>query len=1279
MKPIDINYLTLQFRERIRAKNGTEFQTFFEGIMTKAIQNFQKIKPYGRKGDGGNDGYIEASGKYFQVYAPNVPKINEKTAAKKFEDDFLKLQKQWDGISKITEYNFAYNDKYSGSIQLLEAAKKKLSDENPKIKFKLLLAEDLEKIFFSLSEADILVLGFDIDNRRAIKMAYDYLNYIRDELDRENVVFAKVLIDKTKNVVSTLNDDNLSFEFEILECICFQKNENVDEAKNRLENLSKRYPSDYRSLLCLAGIYLNEKNFSKNEELLKKSETINNASWQLVLGKLARKLICGEEIDKTELENLSIPDGKQIQDNYFRILALIYEVLGELELADSFVEKAIHTNPDKFVNRLAKLSIFKKRLLDNTNFADFSKLLQEYLTEIYNIEKYYSEYGDICQRQKAFLNSHKVVVYVKQNNILEVIRLSTDTFQLLLNCYFDMQIEQVLIEILTLIALPLNDFNRLLLYIKNSKTQISDEFANVLIYQFDIYNSLFTEGKQFFKDIHKDNILEFLINLENQDDKKVIHFLQDNIAFVSGLANTLKIIPEFRKIILENLPDNKDILKIKLSVLLNFDEKDVDEAFDIIKQLDLAQLNYIECIPILRIIQNKKAWEFELIILQKLLDKEKDENEIYNLKLQLFNSFLNLNKYGEAISIGEELISEDSKTKKLTHQNKEALLAQTIISCFKRGKIDNEAIKKSKDILLEYPIENPSFEFRAGIETEVYLQNNEPEEAYKTIIDAVKEKKNITPHDYANLNFTLAIKIGNQIDLDLSPLDRVQENSFVKIRNKDKWYYVGTENGLDALQITNSNTLYSILMDSKPGDRFSYSKKYSKMVIEEEIDLIFPIEKYILWQSNHYFQELAKDGILEGVQSIDVPQEADSIDPSFLLQFMEDQNKKTEPIFEMYCKNNIPLSFLALSEGSLINAIGKIQQENKGYINFSSGLLSELEKQKEIVGKVIDEKLPFYIDGTSALFLTEMGILPKIFAEIPNLKVPQSVITFLANVTDRFRYSTGQTGNLGYSQGKLIFSSINKETRELIQAKFISSIKILESNPKNIVSITIANKINCFSESEIPAELCDACILAQKEGIPVLTDDFLYLQMNELETKKKAPSYFSSFSLIRTLYEKGKLSFEEYLDFFGYLSSCRCKFLNINSNDLLVAVFGNENNKKTEPKNIKRFNLPLVLSEDYGVPFQTAFLVVGSFLIDVLLDVSVSEDIAEQIFFEIIEEFPVDIHNKDFGVFLLRNCVHAIENKKKELESYEGFEQVDKKFARLLHKLDFYETDKTKN
>jgi hypothetical protein len=406
---------------------------------------------------------------------------------------------------------------------------------------------------------------------------------------------------------------------------------------------------------------------------------------------------------------------------------------------------------------------------------------------------------------------------------------------------------------------------------------------------------------------------------------------------------------------------------------------------------------------------------------------------------------------------------------------------------------------------------------------------------------------------------------------------------------------------------------------------------------------------------------------------IEIPQKEDAIDPQYLLKFMEDLHKRTEPFFELYSKNNVPLAMLAVNEGGLTGAIGRIQNENRGFVNFSAGFLEELEKQKEVARKVIDERLSFYLDGTSALMLSEIGLLPKVHAYLPNLKVPQSVISLLAEIANRFRYMPGQSGDtMGYSRGKITISSIGQEKRQLLQTNFKTSVKLLESDPKSVGHISLANKMDCFSEERVPDELCDACILAQKESLPVLTEDFLYLKMNEIETKKKAPEYFSSWSLIRVLYEKAYITFDEYLDYFSYLSSYRFRFLSLNSDDIEKAVFGDGKIENIKPENIRRFNFPLILSEEYGVPFQDAFRVVGIFLFSAMMNDTVALGIVEKIFFEVVESFPTKMSKKEFGERLLGVCIRAFENNRSErlckLEDKLKYQKIERllQFAETL-------------
>jgi len=400
MKPLDKNYLSLQFKIKILSKSGTEFQSFFEDVMEKAFLDFQKIRPRGNEGDGGNDGYRKELGIYYQVYSPRVPKINEKDAAKKLVGDFQKLKNEWNEISNIKIYSFVFNDKYDGSVQLLEEAITKLQITNPKIEFNLFLAKDLESVFFQLSESDVLGLGFNIDLRQAVDNAYSYLEHVKNELDRENANFAQNILENIKDVISELKDENLSLEYEILECRCLQKFEKIDEAKEKYRNVSKRFPKDSRPLLYLAEIYLNDKDFDGNRELLEKAENIDPDYWLLKLEQLVRKLHLGEKIDIENIDENTFPDDPKIKASFYRLYALFFQKSGDETNADRFIEKAIHLSPDRLNNYLDQMTLIEIRMLTNEDSAQRLGMSQKLLGKIAKVEHKFLDHSDIGARKK---------------------------------------------------------------------------------------------------------------------------------------------------------------------------------------------------------------------------------------------------------------------------------------------------------------------------------------------------------------------------------------------------------------------------------------------------------------------------------------------------------------------------------------------------------------------------------------------------------------------------------------------------------------------------------------------------------------------------------------------------------------------------------------------------------------------------------------------------------------------------------------------------------------
>jgi hypothetical protein len=1246
--PRDKHYLLIQFKLAIYSKKGNEFQTFFENIMEKAYDDFQRIRPYGNEGDRGNDGYRKESGIYYQVYAPQTPQINYTKAVKKLKEDFYKLKNNWDDISKIKEYYFVFNDKYDGSTQKLEEAITELEKENVGIKFNIFIAKNLEKIFFTLDDTNILDLGFDIDSTKAVSIAFKVLEKIKIEIDKEYSKSALSMLENTEEIVFSFDDDFLKLEYELIETKCFQKLEKIDIAKEKYKNITKKFPNDSRAFLYLAEIYLQEDNQKKCNELIKIAERTEPDHWLLNIVKLIKKIHLMEKINLQEINEEEFPSDKRIKSNFYRLYGILFEISKDSKTSDNFIEKAISLNPDDYSNYVAKLSICENRMNLKKHETTITQDSIKLLNQIKNIEKGFHESGDVGPRNKATINMIKIELLFKLEEYSNLDNTTKETLESCLNCYFNKHIDQILTRLLNYLQPYEKSFDKLMLYLKNTKIEISDELAKVMIFQFNIRGILFEQGKGFFKTINKIKYYNFINDLENRNDEKVLAFLRNDRQFEFRIAVTLKNNPDLRKKLIQDLPNDKNVQKDKLLLILNYDEKNYDEAFSILKNIDLSKITHHECIPALKIAQEKKAWEFEVVILEKLLEKKNNEKSIFSLKSELFHAKYNLGNFSDMIKIGEELLEKDKTCNILNEKNKEILLAQTISACFERGKVDESNYKKAKELLEKYSLSQSSFKFKISIEAQVYIRNDDPQKAIGSIFEGIKVKKILSSEEYAKIHFLVFIQIGKLINLKINNLEKVKNNTFVKLKDSNEWYFVGNANELNATKITEDSISYCNFINKNISDEVIFQGKYSSDSTKAKIEYIFSIDSYILWQIDNSFKRLSERNLLGGVQLIETPKKEDTIDTSYLIRFFEDLNSRSKNSFELYCKERLPFAMLTVSEGGVASALGKITREDKGFIHFSSGSIEELEKQKDIARKVIDEALPFYLDSTSALFLSESGYLRKVIAYLPNLKVPQSVINLLIKISERFHLSDGQFGHLIYSKGNIIFSSVEKEKSKRIRSNFIESIKLLESNSERITSISLANKIDCFSEQKIPAELNDACILAQMENTPILTDDYLYLKMNEVETEKRAPEYFSSLILLKILNEKEKISFNDYLNYFGYLSSYRLRFLSFNRDDLEKSIFGDKHILNLNIQNIKNFNFSLTLSEEYGFSIQSAFSVLAGFLLKILTDDTIIPEVVENIFIEIIDNLPTE-YKKFIGYLLINYCDKEIKKCKSSL------------------------------
>ena len=87
-------YYEEKFKSTFLEVKREAFQDFFAEIMGKRYPaDFQRVRPWGRRGDRKNDGYLKSRRILFQVYAPN--EMSEKETIDKIEEDFCGALPHW--------------------------------------------------------------------------------------------------------------------------------------------------------------------------------------------------------------------------------------------------------------------------------------------------------------------------------------------------------------------------------------------------------------------------------------------------------------------------------------------------------------------------------------------------------------------------------------------------------------------------------------------------------------------------------------------------------------------------------------------------------------------------------------------------------------------------------------------------------------------------------------------------------------------------------------------------------------------------------------------------------------------------------------------------------------------------------------------------------------------------------------------------------------------------------------------------------------------------------
>jgi hypothetical protein len=143
---------------KLRRSSGVGFQDFFADVMSRAHgDDFVPIRPRGRAGDKGCDGYLASSGRVFACYGKQddaSPSVSSILA--KMDGDYAKACAHLKGLLK--EWCFVHNmlDGTPTDATVIKLGQMKAA--NPQHSFPVMGRAGFEERIFAMSEADVISL-----------------------------------------------------------------------------------------------------------------------------------------------------------------------------------------------------------------------------------------------------------------------------------------------------------------------------------------------------------------------------------------------------------------------------------------------------------------------------------------------------------------------------------------------------------------------------------------------------------------------------------------------------------------------------------------------------------------------------------------------------------------------------------------------------------------------------------------------------------------------------------------------------------------------------------------------------------------------------------------------------------------------------------------------------------------------------------------------------------------------------------------------------------------
>lgn len=812
-------------------------------------------------------------------------------------------------------------------------------------------------------------------------------------------------------------------------------------------------------------------------------------------------------------------------------------------------------------------------------------------------------------------------------------------------CYFDTFIDTILLELLSNLRIEAEQWRLIIRKIQASKVIPSQKTVESLFLQALQYIELY------------DDLVVFLNTSDHTALNQILHAIKDSDAQKAATYINAKQDPFFTLILLQSIVEHE--LTTALTTLIKItDEHQQALLYLRLKALDLNKQdkNAIDLInsfqidkatpPVLSTIEiiayKNKQWH--LFIPPALLLLNFKIPQLYKIQLhaELATAYFHQGDDSNAIAHAEQALDHYQELGEKNSQNVLSILGQALLM---KGSPDEaclyfqkyQHIKRSFSLLLE--------------EADLYLKSSlsdKHEKALSIILRAFEKLDTYDDRMYLSA-YMLLVELNNANKILLKNEPTIKDGLFVKLDGfSNGWFYISEEkNSLGANVIKPGTSNYKALINKSISEEIEWpADRYTSHKTKHKILHIAPAPTFLFQRAHEAMTNIASLGDAD-IWSIRIINEDGEIDQENLKHFYDEQFRPGNEFFAIYTSTPLPFSFLCKMQGGLASAIGRLYSEKKGFIRCNNGTQADIDAQKDAANEALKGQVCF-MEGLSALMLAEAELLETVINTLPNLGVSTSVIRILRKIARDMETTSSSTGKGMFVEGNFKFRPRDKEGEESFRNKLLQAADLLDHLPNKVVAKTYAKLEGDKNlDHMLPNYFVDAFRYAQERNALILTDDALFVQAYNFVEKSPIPQHFSSLSLIRALAQDHHITWDRYLKYFELLSGYRYFLLPISADEIMQAIFPPAASGliTVAPNNISFLNLQLTLSHEYGVNDKTAATILSSLFIKLILDDSVTPEIADEIFAPAIVRGLAERDKKVMAMVLFQICLQNMPDK----------------------------------